>query len=164
MRSFRIRRRRPRRARAKLHLEGFTAAELGAKVGVSARTVRYYTAEHVLPPPQFRGSATRYLREHLIHLAAIRYLQREHGLSLAAIRQHLNPLPVPELERLASFILPELAPPPPVPPVSPTPARSASDAWHRLTLVPGLEIHLHAAASAEVKAIAQRIVSGIREP
>lgn len=56
MRPFRRRARRPRK-RAKLRLPGFTAAELGAKVGVSARTVRYYTAQHVLPAPQFRGSA-----------------------------------------------------------------------------------------------------------
>lgn len=31
--------------------------------------------------------------------------------------------------------------------------------WHRLTLVPGLELHLHAAASAEVRAFAQRLLS-----
>jgi DNA-binding transcriptional MerR regulator len=160
-RLFRKRRRGPPKAKAKLRLDGFTAAELGAKVGVSARTVRYYTAQHVLPSPQFRGSATRYLREHLVHLAAIRALQRERRYSLAAIRSHLTPLSAADLERLAATVLPELATPL-APPLPPAPAQPASDAWHRLTLLPGLEIHLHAAASSEVRTLARSIVASVQ--
>jgi DNA-binding transcriptional MerR regulator len=162
MKFHRRRRRRPPRTRAKLVLPGFTAAELGAKVGMTARTVRYYTAQGILPAPQFRGSATRYVREHLIHLAAIRHLQRDRRYSLAAIRQHLAPLSAVELEGLAAVVLPEFAEPPAAAPPAVTPAQSASDAWHRLTLVPGLEIHLHAAASSEVRALAQGIVKGVQ--
>ncbi len=162
---FRRRRRRAPKSKPKLRLEGFTAAELGAKVGVSARTVRYYTAQRVLPSPQFHGSATRYLREHLVHLAAIRALQRERRYSLSAIRSHLAPLGAAELERLAVTVLPELAapvaPPAQAAPVAP-PAPVASDAWHRLTLLPGLEIHLHAAASGELRALARSIVASVQ--
>jgi DNA-binding transcriptional MerR regulator len=158
MRFFRRRRRKPPSARAKLRLEGFTAAELGAKVGVSARTVRYYTAQHLLPAPQFRGSATRYLREHLVHLAAIRTLQRDRRYSLAAIRRHLASLTAADLEQLASPLLLDLAP---VAPAA-APAPSVTDTWHRLTILPGLEIHLHTAASAEVQALARSVVQSIR--
>jgi DNA-binding transcriptional MerR regulator len=159
-------RRNPPKAKPQLRLEGFTAAELGAKVGVSARTVRYYTAQHVLPSPQFRGSATRYLREHLLHLAAIRALQRERRCSLAAIRRELAPLDAAALERLAAKVLPELATPaalaqsqPPTPPPSSLPL---TDAWHRLTLVPGLELHVHAAASSEVRALARHVMASVQ--
>lgn len=99
----------------------------------------------------------------LIHLAAIRYLQRKRQYSVATIRQHLAPLAAPELERLAAFVLPELAAPPaaaPRPAAAPPPA----DAWYRRTLVRGLEIHLHAAAGEEVKALARQIVNGAAAP
>jgi DNA-binding transcriptional MerR regulator len=161
----RKRRRKPPKAKPKLRLDGFTATELGAKVGVSARTVRFYTAQHVLPAPQFRGSATRYLREHLVHLAAIRALQRERRYSLAAIRSHLTPLGAADIERLAATVLPELAVPlasPALPAPASVPAPPASDAWHRLTLLPGLEIHLHAAASSEVRTLARSIVASVQ--
>jgi DNA-binding transcriptional MerR regulator len=164
MRRWRRPRRRPPRAKVKLRLEGFTAAELGAKVGVSARTVRYYTAQHVLPAPQFRGAATRYLREHLVHLAAIRYLQRERRCSLDTIRRQLEPLPAADLERLAAALLPELASPPPAPASPAMPALPAPDAWYRITILPGLEIHVHAAASAEVQSLARSIVREARAP
>jgi DNA-binding transcriptional MerR regulator len=164
-RLFRKRRRRPPKAKPKLRLEGFTAAELGAKVGVSARTIRYYTAQHVLPSPHFRGSATRYLREHLVHLAAVRALQRERRYSLAAIRSQLTPLGAADLERLAATVLPELGAPlasPPLPEPASLPAAPASDAWYRLALLPGLEIHLHAAASSEVRTLARSIVANVQ--
>jgi hypothetical protein len=63
------RRRKAPRKKARFRVEGMIAAELGAKVGVGARTVRFYTAERLLPSPEFRGAATRYGREHLVCLA-----------------------------------------------------------------------------------------------
>ncbi len=103
--------------------------------------------------------------QHLVHLPAIRALQRERRYSLAAIRSQLAPLGAAELERLAVTVLPELAAPvapsAPVAPVAP-PAPVASHAWHRLTLLPGLEIHLHAAASGELRALARSIVASVQ--
>ena len=143
-------------------MEGFTAAELGAKVGVSARTVRFYTAQHLLPAPQFRGAATRYLHEHLLHLAAIRYLQRERRVSLAEIRRQMAPLGAAELEQLAAGMLPELRPAPAVPQTAPlAPVLSLGETWQRWLIAPGLEVHLHAAASAEVRVLAERVMRGL---
>jgi DNA-binding transcriptional MerR regulator len=157
-------RRRPPRAKAKLRLDGYTAAELGAKVGVSARTIRFYTAQRLLPAPEFRGAATRYLREHLVHLAAIRFLQRERRASLDAIRRQLEPLGAGELEQLAAGLLPELRPPAPAAAsqgaqgAHTAPLLVLGDTWQRWTIAPGLEIHLHAGASAEVRVLAERLV------
>ena len=164
---------RPPRASTKWRAEGFTAVELGAKVGVSARTVLFYTAQHLLPAPQFRAAATRYSREHLVRLAAVRYLQRERRASLADIRRQLEPLSAAELEQLASAFLPELrgatsaltlttAPILATVPQSPN-AVTASDAWQRWVVVPGLEVHLHTAASDEVRALAGRLVLSARD-
>lgn len=157
-RRYRIRRN-PPRARAKLHIEGFTAAQLGAQLGVSARTVRYYTAERLLPAPQFRGRATRYLREHLVQLAAIRHLQQGKRLALDTIRQRLARLTGPELEQLAFAAFPQLAPPQPVPvPATPsTEADLVSVRWQRVTVLPGLEIQLQDGAGDAMRAIANEL-------
>ncbi len=156
------RRSRPPRSRAKLRLEGLTAAELGAKVGLSARTVRYYTAQRVLPSPQFRGAATRYLHEHLVHLAAIVAL-RNRRYSLDAIRRQLEPLDGAALAQLAATVLPELARSTPTvaPATAITPA-VVHDAWYRVSVLPGFEVNLHTEASAEVRALAIALVAQAR--
>jgi DNA-binding transcriptional MerR regulator len=163
-------RRKPPRRKARFHVEGMTAAQLGAKVGVSARTVRFYMAERVLPSPEFRGAATRYGREHLACLAAIRGLQRERRMSLPAIRQYLRDTNREEVERVAAGFLPELAPAggsrdgaAGVAAAVPNSGVAAvTDTWHRLTISPGLEIHLHLTASAEVQALARGLVERLR--
>jgi hypothetical protein len=110
---------------------------------------------------------------HLLRMAAIRALQRDKRMSLPIIRRHLQRVEAAELERLAAEFLPELAacaasaaptvvavaePPAalagPIAPVVP----SVNDTWQRLVLLPGLEIHLHSSASAEVRVLAQRVV------
>jgi DNA-binding transcriptional MerR regulator len=164
------RRRKAPRKKARFRIDGMTAAQLGAKVGVSARTVRFYTAERVLPSPEFRGAATRYGREHLVCLAAIRWLQRERRMSLPAIRQYLRDTNREDVERVAAAFLPELA----AAVVSPVAVEAAtaaapsggvatvSDTWHRLTILPGLEIHLHSTASVEVQGLARGVVERLR--
>jgi DNA-binding transcriptional MerR regulator len=163
------RRRKAPRKKARFRVEGMTAAELGAKVGVSARTVRFYTAERVLPSPEFRGAATRYGRQHLVCLAAIRWLQRERGMSLPAIRDYLRTAKQEDLECVAAAVLPELA----AAGVSRDGVEGAvaapssgvttvSDTWQRLTILPGLEVHLHSTASAEVQGLARGVVERLR--
>jgi DNA-binding transcriptional MerR regulator len=144
-----------------------TTAELGAKVGVSARTVRFYTAERVLPSPEFRGAATRYSREHLICLAALRWVQREKRMSLPAIRDYLRNAGREEVRRVAGLFLPELAQRPAEEPAQLVPVAlsgpaAVSDTWQRFTIVPGLELHLHSTASAEVQALACAVVERLR--
>jgi DNA-binding transcriptional MerR regulator len=64
---------------------------LSEATGVSVRTIRYYLAENLLPPPQGRGSAAVYGAGHRNRLCLIRQLQDAH-LPLAAIRRQLEAL------------------------------------------------------------------------
>jgi DNA-binding transcriptional MerR regulator len=161
------RRKSPRR-KLRFHVDGMTAAQLAAKVGIATRTVRFYTAEGVLPSPEFHGAATRYTQQHLICLAAIRWLQRERRMSLPAIRDQLRSTSTEDVQRMAAALLPELAAADaatasagsPAPPPAPSERAAAlNDAWHRVTLVPGLELHLHVNAGAEVQALARSLMA-----
>jgi DNA-binding transcriptional MerR regulator len=149
-----------------------TLAELSAKAGVSARTIRYYTTERVLPATEFRGRATRYVRGHFICLVAIKALRRTHRWPLHKIRQYIRTTPSDDVERFAATVLPELAAKVApaatsavaAPPATSLPASSLalSDTWQRFTVVPGLEVHLHASASAEVKTLARTLMERVR--
>ena len=58
-----------------------TLRELTDAAGVSVRTVRYYIAEGLLPPPEGSGPASAYTAAHLDRLRLIHQLQG--GLSPA---------------------------------------------------------------------------------
>jgi DNA-binding transcriptional MerR regulator len=60
--------------------------QLAAAAGVSARTIRYYQAERLLPPPAKRGREAIYDGAHLERLALIGEL-RDRGLTLRTIRE-----------------------------------------------------------------------------
>jgi DNA-binding transcriptional MerR regulator len=149
-----------------------TAAELAAKVGVKPRTVRFYTAQGVLPSPEFRGAATRYGPQHLLCLAAIRWLQQARRLSLPAIRQHLRTATPADVQRMAAALLPELSSPPgatatprdpsPQPPATSERTAALPDTWRRCTLLPGLELHIHTSSSAEVQLLARSLIDRVR--
>src|SRR5579859_6924312 len=53
---------------------GLSIEELAQRVGVSARTVRFYIAEGLLTGPGSRGKAAAYGDEHLLRLRLIRRL------------------------------------------------------------------------------------------
>lgn len=163
----RPRQRKSPRRKARFRVEGLTAAQLGAKVGVSARTVKHYLAQGVLPATTFRGAATRYGHQHLLCLAAIRWLQREQRLSLQAIRLKWRTFSAEDVVRMASALLPELAvaASPVAPPAQLAASRkdgSVSDTWQRLTILPGLELHLHSAASDDVQRLARELSERLR--
>ncbi len=63
-------------------------AELARQAGVTVRTVRYYVAEGLLPPPAGAGPRSAYGREHLIRLEAVRRLKARY-YPLAEIRRTL---------------------------------------------------------------------------
>jgi DNA-binding transcriptional MerR regulator len=65
-----------------------TLSALADAADVSARTVRYYIAQGLLPPPAGSGGGASYGDEHLRVLAAIRALKEQH-LPLAEIRLRL---------------------------------------------------------------------------
>lgn len=63
--------------------------DLAGESGLTVRTVRYYQAEGLLPPPERVGRTARYGTEHLERLRLIAGLQ-ERGLRLQAIRDVLD--------------------------------------------------------------------------
>ena len=70
----------------------FTIDELAARTGMTVRTVRFYAAEGLLPPPVRRGRLGYYDARHRMRLELIRTLQ-EHGYTLAAIERVLARVP-----------------------------------------------------------------------
>lgn len=71
--------------------EQFSLRELAALAEVTPRTVRYYTAEGLLPPPDTRGRYARYSGEHLRRLQQIAQLKADY-LPLQVIRERLGPV------------------------------------------------------------------------
>nr|WP_073495886.1 MerR family transcriptional regulator [Actinacidiphila paucisporea] len=70
-----------------------TIDELAARAGVTVRTVRFYSARGLLPPPEIGPRRVgRYGGRHLARLALIEELQQQ-GLTLAAIERYLAQLP-----------------------------------------------------------------------
>ncbi|MEV6006668.1 MerR family transcriptional regulator [Streptomyces sp. NPDC051976] len=70
-----------------------TIDELAARAGVTVRTVRFYGARGLLPPPDIGPRRVgRYGSAHLSRLALIEELQHQ-GLTLAAIERYLQQLP-----------------------------------------------------------------------
>jgi DNA-binding transcriptional MerR regulator len=108
----------------------FAIGDLADLGGVSRRTVRYYVQEGLLPAPLGVGRGNHYGRAHLEQLLRVKALQ-ESGHTLDEIRQSLAGPP-----RL-SAIRDERVDDPAVTPV-------ARDIWRRLTLAPGVELHLAA--------------------
>ena len=69
----------------------YTASDLAARVGVSERTVRYYVAEGLLPPPAGRGRGAHFSAGHLARLRLVRAIQQA-GNDLEMIREYLAEL------------------------------------------------------------------------
>jgi DNA-binding transcriptional MerR regulator len=69
----------------------WTLEELTSDAGVTVRTVRYYIAEGLLPPPEGAGRAARYTEDHRNRLDLIAALKDRH-LPLREIRQVLRDL------------------------------------------------------------------------
>ena len=76
-----------------------TLGELTEAAGVSVRTVRYYIAEGLLPPPRGAGPQSAYARGHLDRLRLIQRLKAAY-LPLKEIRRRLAGLDDAEVRRL----------------------------------------------------------------
>ena len=66
-----------------------TLQDLAAESGVPARTIRFYIARGLLPPPASAGRGAAYSSQHLARLLAIKKWQAE-GLMLAEIAGKLE--------------------------------------------------------------------------
>jgi DNA-binding transcriptional MerR regulator len=96
-------------------------ADLG---GVSRRTVRYYVQEALLPSPLGVGRGSHYGPEHLDALLKVKAMQ-EAGRTLGQIRQALSGGGTEAIDSS-----------------SPPPARPPSAVWRRVSLAPGVELHV----------------------
>jgi DNA-binding transcriptional MerR regulator len=79
--------------------ERLTLGELTAAADVSVRTVRYYIAEGLLPPPEGSGPGSAYSQGHLDRLRLIQRL-KEAYLPLKEIRRRLSGLSDDEVRSL----------------------------------------------------------------
>jgi DNA-binding transcriptional MerR regulator len=87
------------RDRSPADVERMTLSELTAAADVSVRTVRYYIAEGLLPPPEGSGPGSSYTQGHLDRLLLIQRL-KEAYLPLKEIRRRLSGLSDDEVRSL----------------------------------------------------------------
>jgi DNA-binding transcriptional MerR regulator len=102
----------------------YTMADLEAETGLSARTIRFYVAQGLLPAARGRGVGATYGQTHLLRLKAIALLKKD-NTPLEQIRQRLQDMRDAEL---AAMLEVETAPP--------------EDRWRRVHLHPDLELHV----------------------
>jgi DNA-binding transcriptional MerR regulator len=95
----------------------YTIGELADIAGVTPRTIRYYTAEGLLPRPDARGQYALYGEEHLLRLRLIGHLKQAY-LPLGEIKARIADLDSQQIRRL----LEEYREPP-----APTAPASAAD-------------------------------------
>ena len=163
-----------------------TIAELARLAGVSARTVRYYIAEGLLPPPAGTGQRRSFTYEHVVRLRAIKRL-KESYLPLGEIRRQLAALSLSDMDKLIA----EPAEPPPgsamdylsrvlasaheprsaaisasgklregVSPIQMERQATVAGLWQRVNLAPGVELHYQTSQnSRRHAAIAQLIAA-----
>lgn len=120
--------------------ESYTIEQIAQATGLTARTVRHWTARGLLEAPPFRAAATRYGPEHLARLRAIQEL-RKRGLRLDAIRARLDAPPAPAVET----------------PAKPPPPKYPAERWERIVLVPGVELHVNTAGGPMLRRMAEEI-------
>ena len=102
----------------------YAIEELATLGGVSRRTIRYYVQEGLIPAPLGLGRGNHYTPEHLEQLLRVKALQ-EGGRTLVEIRRALGH--VSNRQSVAQSKREEL------------PSRSL---WRRMTVAPGVELHL----------------------
>jgi DNA-binding transcriptional MerR regulator len=166
---------------------GWVISELSQITGMSVRRLRDYVARDLITPLERRGTATRYQREQLVRLVAIKRLRAEEELDLAEIKRRIDGMGERELEAwiwtapLPEAVLTALgaatggASPDSIDGAAgvsaaqvvagaasnhaewPRTGNSAQTTWHHVELLPGLVLQVSANASPAVKNAAKRI-------
>jgi DNA-binding transcriptional MerR regulator len=77
----------------------YQIGELAERTGVTPRTIRYYTAEGLLPPPDTRGRYALYGEDHVLRLQLITRL-KEAYLPLTEIKARIEQLATEQVRRL----------------------------------------------------------------
>ena len=88
----------------------YAIGDLAGLAGATPRTIRYYVAQGLLPPPAGVGPGAHYTDDHLARLRLIRRLQRQHQ-PLSEIRQRLVLLGEREVAALVAGDAEEATPP-----------------------------------------------------
>lgn len=88
----------------------YAIGDLAGLAGATPRTIRYYVAQGLLPPPVGGGAGAHYTDDHLARLRLIRRLQRQHQ-PLSEIRQRLTSLGEREVAALVAAEPEESTPP-----------------------------------------------------
>jgi DNA-binding transcriptional MerR regulator len=102
----------------------YSIADLERETEISARTIRYYITEGMLPPAYGRGPTATYDLGHLLRLQMIARLKND-GLTLQEIKERLGGM---DDEQIATLLRIQLRP--------------AEDRWRRVALHPNLELHV----------------------
>ncbi len=141
---------------------------------VAPSTLRVYVAAGVLPRAVLHGRNTRYDDAYLTRVRVVRHLLHVERLPLRAIRAKLSRLSDAEVLALlpvAASAARAPAPPPAAPAATEPDASIApgevatpagGEAWSRVPLLPGLELHVSASASAVVKKLAAEVAATFR--
>lgn len=109
----------------------YAIGDLARLAGVSRRTVRYYVQEELIPPPLGIGRGNHYGPEHLDQILRVKAMQ-EAGRTLDEIRKSApSPRATPDKSTRLRGVDVE----------SPDIALERS-LWRRLTLAPGVELHV----------------------
>ena len=104
----------------------YAIGDLARLAGVSRRTVRYYVQEGLIPAPLGVGRGNHYGPEHLQQILRVKAMQ-EAGRTLGEIRGA-------PAERFAASVA--------SPRAEAEPIRPERSLWRRLTLAPGVELHV----------------------
>lgn len=80
----------------------YSLDELSREAGVTPRTVRYYIAEGLLPPPDSTGRNARYSQDHLDRLLLIGGFKEQY-LPLKEIRARITSMSPEDIQRAASM-------------------------------------------------------------
>jgi DNA-binding transcriptional MerR regulator len=129
----------------------YTLSELTDEAGVSVRTVRYYIAEGLLPPPITAGPRSSYTQAHLDRLRLIDRMKAAY-LPLKEIRRRLTALDDHEIHRLAQSDTP------PTPASLTLPPDSASSYIARLIHRPSPAARAKPAAPPQVAMRGQHVL------
>ncbi len=161
----------------------FDLNELCDRAGVTARTVRYYIQQGLLPAPEAQGPATRYGQGHLDRLLLIRHLQREHQ-PLAEIRAHLEGLRDEDVSHVLSlrpakrpssavdYVRSVLGGNPasllraeemPRPSAAARPAMPVKSQWERIALAPDVELHVRRPLTREANRRVEKLLDLARQ-
>jgi DNA-binding transcriptional MerR regulator len=81
----------------------YSLTELTEAAGVSARTVRYYIGEGLLPPPVVAGPRSYYTSDHLNRLKIVGHMKDAY-LPLKEVRKRLSQLNEDQIARLGQTI------------------------------------------------------------